>query len=128
MFFFSFNLPASLSPGKHPEVYWNNINCSPFTFCSSGVSKYSLLENLVIHQHLFIPQLAGYENDFKIERQEKVKALSDRDQASRERDQIIQRYEHLKQEHIGLRQNIERMYSEAQKQQVKVIHLQFPYH
>ena len=75
-----------------------------------------------LYEHLFVPQLEGYENDFKIERQEKVKALSDRDQASRERDQMIQRYEHLKQEHIGLRQNIEQMYSEAQKQ-VRVIHL-----
>lgn len=71
---------------------------------------------------LFFTQLAGYENDFKIERQEKVKALSDRDQVSRDRDQVVQRYEQLKQEHISLRQNIERMYTQAQaQQQVRVI-------
>ena len=57
-----------------------------------------------------------------MERQEKVKALSDREQVSRERDQIKQRFEQLKQEHIGLRQNIERMYSEAQRQ-VRAINL-----
>lgn len=55
-----------------------------------------------------------------MERQEKVKALSDRDQVSREKDQIVQRYEQLKQEHIGLRQNIERMYTQAQAQQQQV--------
>lgn len=65
-------------------------------------------------------QLAGYENDFKIERQEKVRAVADRDHVSRERDQIAQRYEHLKQEHITLRQNIERMYTQAQAQQQQV--------
>ena len=57
-----------------------------------------------------------------MERQEKVKALSDREQVSRERDQFKQRFEQLKQEHIGLRQNIERMYSEAQRQ-VRAINL-----
>ena len=57
-----------------------------------------------------------------MERQEKVKALSDREQVSRERDQFKQRFEQLKQEHIGLRQNIERMYSEAQRQ-VRTINL-----
>ena len=70
--------------------------------------------------NFFFSQLAGYENDFKIERQEKVRALSDRDHVSRERDQLNQRYEHLKQEHIGLRQNIERMYAQAQAQQQQV--------
>lgn len=69
---------------------------------------------------LFCSQLAGYENDFKIERQEKVRAMSDRDHVSRERDQIVQRYEQLKQEHISLRQNIERMYAQAQAQQQQV--------
>lgn len=71
-------------------------------------------------------QLAGYENDFKIERQEKVRAVADRDHVSRERDQIAQRYEHLKQEHINLRQNIERMYTQAQAQQQQVRVLKNP--
>lgn len=47
--------------------------------------------------------------------------MSDRDHVSRDRDQLVQRYEQLKQEHIGLRQNIERMYAQAQQQQVRVI-------
>jgi len=55
-----------------------------------------------------------------MERQEKVRALSDRDHVSRERDQLVQRYEQLKQEHISLRQNIERMYTQAQAQQQQV--------
>lgn len=50
-----------------------------------------------------------------------MRALSDRDHVSRDRDQLVQRYEQLKQEHIGLRQNIERMYAQAQQQQVRVI-------
>lgn len=55
-------------------------------------------------------QLGTYENDFKMEREEKINAL-------REKDRAIQNYEHLKKEHVGLRQNIERMYSQAQGQQ-----------
>ena len=46
-----------------------------------------------------------------MERQEKNKALSDHQKIIRERDQAIHSYEQLKKEHIGLRQNIERMYS-----------------
>lgn len=65
----------------------------------------------------FYFQLAGYENDFKIEREEKVKALSDHEKLTRERDHIIHNYEQLKKEHISLRQNIGRMYSQAQAQQ-----------
>ena len=52
-----------------------------------------------------------------MERQEKNKALSDYQKIIRERDQAIHSYEQLKKEHIGLRQNIERMYSQAQAQQ-----------
>lgn len=52
-----------------------------------------------------------------MERQEKNKALSDHQKIIRERDQAIHSYEQLKKEHIGLRQNIERMYSQAQAQQ-----------
>lgn len=74
------------------------------------------LKDNEMEQELMRNALEGYENDFKMERQEKVKALSDREQVSRERDQFKQRFEQLKQEHIGLRQNIERMYSEAQRQ------------
>ena len=55
-------------------------------------------------------QLSTYENDFKMEREEKINAL-------REKDRAIQNYEHLKKEHVGLRHNIERMYSQAQAQQ-----------
>ena len=73
-----------------------------------------------VAKYFMCSQLAGYENDFKIERQEKVKALSDCERISRERDQLVQRYEQLKQEHIGLRQNIERMYTQAQAQQQQV--------
>lgn len=61
--------------------------------------------------------LTGYENDFKMERGEKQKALLDLEKMSRGRDHVIQSYEQLKKEHIGLRQNIERMYSQAQAQQ-----------
>ena len=52
-----------------------------------------------------------------MERQEKNKALSDYQKIIRERDQAIHSYEQLKKEHIGLRQNIERMYSQLQAQQ-----------
>ena len=69
---------------------------------------------------LFCHQLTGYENDFKMERGEKQKALSDLEKMSRGRDHVIQSYEQLKKEHIGLRQNIERMYSQAQAQQQQV--------
>ena len=55
-----------------------------------------------------------------MEQQEKVRAVADRDHVTRDRDQLIQRYEHLKKEHIGLRQNIERMYAQAQAQQPQV--------
>ena len=73
-------------------------------------------------QHFCDLQLSGYENDFKMERQEKNKALSDHQKIIRERDQAIHSYEQLKKEHIGLRQNIERMYSQAQaQQQVKLL-------
>ncbi|KAL9962773.1 hypothetical protein ACROYT_G031911 [Oculina patagonica] len=79
--------------------------------------KEEQLNDQQMERELMQNALAGYENDFKMERQEKVKAVSDREQVSRERDQIVQRYEQLKQEHIGLRQNIERMYTQAQAQQ-----------
>ena len=52
-----------------------------------------------------------------MERQEKNKALSDYQKIIRERDQAIHSYEQLKKEHIGLRKNIERMYSQFQAQQ-----------
>lgn len=55
-----------------------------------------------------------------MERQEKVRALADRDNVQRDREQLFQRFEQLKQEHIGLRQNIERMYAQAQAQQKQV--------
>ncbi|XP_022804059.1 uncharacterized protein LOC111341357 isoform X2 [Stylophora pistillata] len=74
------------------------------------------LKDNEMEQELMRNALEGYENDFKMERQEKVKALSDREQASRESDQIKQRFEQLRQEHIGLRQNIEQMYANAQRQ------------
>lgn len=77
------------------------------------------LKDNEMEQELMRNALEGYENDFKMERQEKVKALSDREQASRERDQIKQRFEQLRQEHIGLRQNIEQMYANAQRQQAQ---------
>lgn len=79
--------------------------------------KEGAFNELRMERELMQNALAGYENDFKIERQEKVRAVADRDHVSRERDQIAQRYEHLKQEHITLRQNIERMYTQAQAQQ-----------
>lgn len=77
------------------------------------------LKDNEMEQELMRNALEGYENDFKMERQEKVKALSDREQASRERDQIKQRFEQLRQEHFGLRQNIEQMYTNAQRQQAQ---------
>lgn len=77
------------------------------------------LKDNEMEQELMRNALEGYENDFKMERQEKVKALSDHEQASRERDQIKQRFEQLRQEHIGLRQNIEQMYANAQRQQAQ---------
>ncbi|PFX17089.1 hypothetical protein AWC38_SpisGene18611 [Stylophora pistillata] len=77
------------------------------------------LKDNEMEQELMRNALEGYENDFKMERQEKVKALSDREQASRESDQIKQRFEQLRQEHIGLRQNIEQMYANAQRQQAQ---------
>ena len=48
-----------------------------------------------------------------MDRQEKNKALSDHQKITLERDQAIRSYEQLKKEHIGLRQSIERMYSQA---------------
>lgn len=77
------------------------------------------LKDNEMEQELMRNALEGYENDFKMERQEKVKALSDREQASRERDQIKQRFEQLRLEHFGLRQNIEQMYANAQRQQAQ---------
>jgi len=65
----------------------------------------------------FYFQLKTYENDFKMEREEKVKALSDHEKITREREHVIHSYEQLKKEHIALRQNIERMYTQAQAQQ-----------
>lgn len=50
-----------------------------------------------------------------MERDEKINALRDKDRA-------IQNFEHLKKEHIGLRQNIERMYSQSHMQQVHPNH------
>ena len=49
----------------------------------------------------------------QMEEQEKNKALSDHQKITLERDQAIHSYEQLKKEHIGLRQNNERMYSQA---------------
>lgn len=62
-------------------------------------------------------QLVTYENDFKVEREEKNKVLSNQDKLTRERDHVVQSYEQLKREHLSMRQNIERMYSQAQAQQ-----------
>ena len=59
---------------------------------------------------LLFYQLGTYENDFKMERDEKINAL-------REKDRAIQTYEQLRKEHFSLRQNIERMYSQAHAQQ-----------
>ena len=56
-----------------------------------------------------------------MERDEKNKALSTQEKISKERDHVVQSYEQLKIEHMGLRQNIERMYSQAQQQQQQVI-------
>ncbi|CAH3029537.1 unnamed protein product [Porites evermanni] len=79
--------------------------------------KQQQIEELQMEHELMRTALSGYENDFKMERQEKNKALSDHQKIIRERDQAIHSYEQLKKEHIGLRQNIERMYSQAQAQQ-----------
>ena len=54
-----------------------------------------------------------------MERQEKNKALSDHQKITLERDQAIHLYEQLKKEHISLRQDIERMYSQALALQVR---------
>ena len=51
-----------------------------------------------------------------MEREEKNKAISNQEKILKERDHVVQSYEQLKKEHIGLRQNIERMYSQAQQQ------------
>ena len=59
---------------------------------------------------LLFYQLGTYENDFKMERDEKINAL-------REKDRAVQTYEQLRKEHFSLRQNIERMYSQAHAQQ-----------
>lgn len=80
-------------------------------------SKQQRIDELQMEQELMQNALAGYENDFKMERQEKNKALSDQQKITRERDHVVHSYEQLKKEHIGLRQNIERMYSQAQAQQ-----------
>lgn len=72
------------------------------------------ISNFLTLSHYF--QLAAYESDFKMEREEKNKALSSQEKILKERDHVVQSYEQLKKEHIGLRQNIERMYSQAQQQ------------
>ncbi|XP_020610545.1 uncharacterized protein LOC110049114 isoform X2 [Orbicella faveolata] len=82
--------------------------------------KEGALNELKMEHELMQNALAGYENDFKTERQEKVRAMSDCDHVSHERDQLVQCCERLKQEGIGLwqlSQNPERMYAQAQAQQ-----------
>ncbi|XP_020610544.1 uncharacterized protein LOC110049114 isoform X1 [Orbicella faveolata] len=82
--------------------------------------KKGALNELKMEHELMQNALAGYENDFKTERQEKVRAMSDCDHVSHERDQLVQCCERLKQEGIGLwqlSQNPERMYAQAQAQQ-----------
>ncbi|XP_029206570.2 myosin heavy chain, clone 203-like [Acropora millepora] len=68
------------------------------------------LMDLQTEMELMRNTLGTYENDFKMERDEKINAL-------REKDRAIQTFEQLRKEHFSLRQNIERMCSQAHAQQ-----------
>lgn len=68
------------------------------------------LDELQSERELMQSALKGYETDFKAEREDKRRALSDREKLAEERDKVLALYEQLKKDHLYLKQKIQAMY------------------
>ena len=62
----------------------------------------------------FVIQLKSYEQDWKMEREEKDKVKADKERIKKEAQEVNQTYEKLRMEHFSLRQNFQKIFSQHQ--------------